>query len=192
MLVFGSFLLLCAAVPYLASRFSEPAAGHLTRVAERKTMPALAFTRTDGQTWSLQDHRGQVVLINLWATWCGPCQEETPGLVRLAAARSAKDLVMLGLSLDAGGATAANKTKVAAFVHRFHVPYPIAFPAAGSQMGFGVDAIPTTILVDRQGRVAKIYEGAVHQRVFEKDIDELLREPERAATVSAQSAQESR
>ncbi len=174
-LVFASFLLLCAAAQYLAGRLSQPGSGHLVHVEHRKAMAAISLVQADGQQWQLQNHHGQVVLINLWATWCGPCQEETPGLVRLVEQHS-HDLAILGLSLDAGGATELNKSKVAAFVHRFHVPYPIAFPGAGSQMGFGVDAIPTTILVDREGRIAKIYEGAVRQQVFQSDIEQLLRE----------------
>ncbi len=172
------FLLLCAVTPYLARRLSEPAAGHLTRIAERKPMAALTLLQADGRQWQLRDHHGQVVLINLWATWCEPCQEETPGLVRLANAHP-HDVAILGLSLDAGGATESNKAKIAAFIKRFHVPYPTAFPGAGSQMAFGVDAIPTTILVDREGRVAKVYEGAVRQQVFQRDIDQLLREERR-------------
>ncbi len=169
------FLLLCGAIPYLVPRLREPWAGSLTLAGERKPMAALSLTQVDGRQWRLRDQQGKVVLINLWATWCGPCQEEAPGLVRLAN-ESPDDLAILGLSLDAGGATAANQAKVARFVDRFHIPYPIAFPSPGSQMSFAIDAIPTTILVDRRGRVAKTYEGAVGSRVFRRDIDQLLRE----------------
>ena len=172
--VLAAFLLLFAAATYLSHRLGEPGAGHLTPAAQRKPLADLSLMATHGRPWIISQQRGQVLLINLWATWCGPCQEETPGLVRLASALPSRDLAIMGLSLDAGGSNQENLKKVSAFVDHFRVPYPIAFPSAGSQMEFGVEGIPTTILIDREGRVAKVYEGAVRQQVFQADIEQLL------------------
>src|SRR5580658_4065500 len=58
--------------------------GGIAPAAERRVMPDLAMRQLNGGTWRMVEHRGQVVLVNYWATWCGPCWEETPGLIRLS------------------------------------------------------------------------------------------------------------
>jgi cytochrome c biogenesis protein CcmG, thiol:disulfide interchange protein DsbE len=146
--------------------------GHLVPVGSRKMMPALVMERLDGGEWRLADHQGQVVLINYWATWCGPCQIETPGLVSLAQELGPQGLAVVGVSMDEG-----DRKKVKDFVERFQVSYPVVFPAAMSQLGSGMEGLPTTILVDRNGRVAKTYVGAVRRGDFETDVKALLREP---------------
>ena len=128
--------------------------------------------RLDGGVWRIVDHRGQVVLINYWATWCGPCQVETPGLVSLARRLGPNGLAVVGVSMDEG-----DRKKVRDFVERFQIPYPVVFPEEMSQLGTGMVGLPTTILVDREGRVAKTYIGAVGRRDFEADINTVLREP---------------
>jgi peroxiredoxin len=80
-------------------------------------------------------------------------------------------LAVVGVSVDEGG-----REKVRQFVDRFKVPYPVAFPEAMSQMPQGMAGVPTTILVDRQGRVAKTYVGAVAARDFREDVNALLGE----------------
>jgi len=180
--VLAVLLLLFAAVTFIAERLGEPSAGHITAIAARKPMPALELTDTANQPWTVSQHRGQIILINFWATWCGPCLQETPGLVSLAQAQLAqtptlKDLAVLGISLDAGGNNPANQAKVAAFASRFHINYPLAFPPSGSHMEFGVEGIPTTLLIDRRGRIAKTYTGAVRRQVFQADIQQIQSEP---------------
>jgi thiol-disulfide isomerase/thioredoxin len=171
--VLAALLVLFGLSSYLAGRTGSPHAGHLTPIAQRKPMSQLALTTLDGGLWQLNQHRGQIVLVNFWATWCGPCRQETPGLAALA---SDPAVALLGISLDAGGDTPANRAKVEAFTRRLQIPYPMAFPPAGSQLEFGLDLIPTTVLIDRQGRIAKLYEGAVRQAVFQTDISQLEHE----------------
>ena len=146
--------------------------GHIAPVESRKVMPALEMERLDGGEWRLEDHLGQVVLINYWATWCGPCQMETPGLVSLARELGPKGLAVVGVSMDTG-----DRAKVRNFVERFQVSYPVVFPARMSQMEFGMEGLPTTILLDRNGRVAKTYVGAVRRADFEADVNAVLLEP---------------
>jgi cytochrome c biogenesis protein CcmG, thiol:disulfide interchange protein DsbE len=141
--------------------------GGIVPVGERRMMPELAMAQLDGEPWRMADHRGQVVLVNYWATWCGPCWEETPGLIRLS--QEMKGLAVVGVSLDTGGTA-----KVQKFVDEFHVPYPVVMPERMSQMEFGLEGVPTTILVDKQGRVAKTYVGAVRERDFRTDVEALL------------------
>jgi len=160
---------------FLSQRHGEARAGGITPVAMRRAALNMNFDEMNGGKWRLQEHRGQVVLINLWASWCGPCREETPGLVRLYREDGSKGLEVVGLSLDVGG-----REKVRAFVQRFEVPYPIVFPEPMSQLADTVEGVPTTILVDKNGRVAKTYVGAVRREVFAADVEELLAESDLA------------
>ena len=169
-------LVLLGILSLVSHRFGGIRAGGLTPVGERKTMPDMVLQQVGGGEWRLGDFRGKVVLVNLWATWCGPCLEEVPGLVQVAESMGPKGLAVMGLSLDAGGATAENLGKIGRYVQRYGVKYPITFPEAGSQMEFGVDGIPTSILVDREGRVAKLYVGAVGHEVLQRDVGALLTE----------------
>ena len=146
-------------------------AGGIAPVNERKAMPALELAQLGGGEWRMADHRGQVVLINYWATWCGPCREEMPGLSRLARELGPQGLAVVGVSIDKGG-----RDKVREFVNDFKVPYPVAFPDPLSQMEWGMAGVPTTILVDREGRVAKSYVGAVRESDFREDVEVLLAE----------------
>jgi cytochrome c biogenesis protein CcmG/thiol:disulfide interchange protein DsbE len=145
--------------------------GGIRPVAERRVMPEVVMAQLDGGTWRTGDHRGQVVLVNYWATWCGPCWEETPGLVRLSREMGPKGLAVVGVAIDEGG-----REKVKKFVDEFRVPYPVVMPERLSQVEFGLEGVPTTILLDRQGRVAKTYVGAVRQRDFAEDVGVLLAE----------------
>lgn len=143
----------------------------LVPVASRRQMPRVAMEQLGGGVWRMEDHRGQVALINYWATWCGPCRVETPGLGRLFRELGPKGLAVVGVSLDEG-----DRGKVQRFVEEFRVPYPVAFPAPMSQLEQGLEGLPTTILVDRKGRVAKIYVGAMREGVFREDAKALLEE----------------
>jgi cytochrome c biogenesis protein CcmG/thiol:disulfide interchange protein DsbE len=155
----------------LAWHFGTKQSGGIVAVASRREMPKLALEQLGGGTWRMEDHRGQVVLINYWATWCGPCREETPGLGRLAREFGSKGLAVVGVSLDEG-----DRGKVRSFVDGFQLPYPVVFPAPMSQLEQGLEGVPTTILVDRKGRVAKTYMGAVREGDFREDVKALLEE----------------
>jgi cytochrome c biogenesis protein CcmG, thiol:disulfide interchange protein DsbE len=154
-----------------AWHFGMRQSGGIRPVGERRVMPDLVMAQLDGGTWRLAEHHGQVVLVNYWATWCGPCWEETPGLVRLSRELGPKGLAVVGVAIDEGG-----REKVEKFVKDFHVSYPVALPEKMSQMEFGMEGVPTTILVDKQGRVAKTYVGAVRQADFATDVEALLAE----------------
>jgi len=155
----------------LAWHFGARQSGGITPEGSRRMMPAVALEQMGGGTWRLEEHRGQVVLINYWATWCGPCREEMPGLIRLARELGPKGLAVVGVSIDQG-----SREKVKEFVDRFGVNYPVAFPEEMSQMAMGMAGVPTTVLVDKQGRVAKTYVGAVTERDFRADSGVLLGE----------------
>ncbi len=169
------FLFLAAALGLTAIglRSSSTPTG-VKPIASRKAMSLADLPELGGGHWRLADHHGQVVLINYWATWCGPCQEELPGLLGVARDYTPKGLAMVGISMDVGADAA---TKVRQFADRFHLPYPVAFPAQNWFSDPGVMALPTTVLLDRQGRIAKTYQGAVAPEALTRDITALLSEP---------------
>ena len=140
-------------------------------VKDRTRIADLTFPALDGTPWRLSEHRGQVVLINYWASWCGPCREETPGLIDLARDYRYQGLAVVGVSMDMGG-----KPAVEGFLREFHLPYPVLMPDLASPSAPAIDSLPTTVLVDRNGRAAKSYVGAVRESVFRADIDRLLAE----------------
>ncbi len=152
-----------------AWEFGTRKSGDIRPVSERRVMPASVMAQLDGGTWRMTDQRGQVVLVNYWATWCEPCWEETPGLIRLSQELGPKGLAIVGVAIDEGG-----RDKVQKFVDEFHVPYPVVLPERMSQMAYGLEGVPTTILVDKQGRVAKSYVGAVRQADFKTDVEAML------------------
>ena len=138
---------------------------------DRHPIADLTFPQLDGGSWRLSDHRGQVVLINYWASWCGPCRQETPGLIDLARDYRYRGLAIVGVSMDMGG-----KPAVEGFLNEFHMPYPVLMPDLASPKTPAIEALPTTVLVDRNGLVAKSYVGAVRETIFRADVDRLLAE----------------
>ena len=167
------YLLFAVAVLWIAigvETWSDEKAG-VKPVTDRTHMADLAFPQLNGGSWRLSDHRGEVVLINYWASWCAPCRQETPGLIDLARDYRYKGLSIVGVSMDEGG-----KRAVESFLSEFHLPYPVLMPDLASPAAPAIDALPTSVLVDRNGRAAKSYIGAVKESVFRADVDRLLAE----------------
>lgn len=166
-----AFFVAAAGFLSLSGLRSRRAAG-LTQ-AERGRQRALNLTTMDGGTWRLSEHRGEVVALNLWATWCGPCREETPALVHLSQEFAGSGLRVVGVSLDTG---ADRVERVRRFAAAYKVSYPLALPDPLSQMDQAIEGVPTTLLFDREGRLAMTYVGAVEERGFRRDLRVLLAE----------------
>lgn len=146
--------------------------GNVKPVAQRQTMPDFALHDLGGASWKLSTHRGDVVLVNFWATWCSPCREETPGLIRIAHNYAKKGLTVAGISMDEGGPSGVRK-----FLRDYGVDYPVMMPDSNFLLANEIENLPTTFLIDRQGRIAKTYVGGVREAVFKADIERLLSEP---------------
>ncbi len=110
--------------------------------------PAYGATTLGGDSVTLGDLRGKVVLLNFWATWCTPCRHETPFLDSLHARRSSEGLEVVGVSVDAGQA----RGDVEAFVREYGVSYTILLdPQMRGMDPYGVVGLPASFLVDREG-----------------------------------------
>ena len=145
--------------------------GHVKPVSARQPMNDFSLRDLSGGRWTLSAHRGQVVLVNFWATWCAPCREETPGLIRLAKDYRSRGLSVAGITQDDNPAAV-----VPAFIRNYGVIYPVLLPDSTFVLGNEIDSLPTTFLIDRQGRVAKTYVGSVSESVFRADVGLLLGE----------------
>lgn len=128
-------------------------------VAERgDPAPALNFVDRDGKSRTLAEFQGRPVLVNFWASWCGPCVEEMPLLDRFAAEQGENGVQVLGIALDDAEA-------VEAFLAQFPVAFPIVLDTPGPrdssvQLGNRRNVLPYSVLVDARGRVQKQKVGA--------------------------------
>ena len=121
------------------------------------TMPEYTAMLLDGSKFDLATHRNKVVLLNLWATWCGPCRAEIPELEKMHADYGPKGFEVIGVSLDEGGAETVKQ-----FVDEQKMNYPIVLDPEGKIANvFQTSVLPTTALIDRQGRILWKHYGQV-------------------------------
>jgi len=136
--------------------------------------------RTPAPDWELTDlnnklvkfsaFRGHVLIVDFWATWCVPCRVEIPHFVELQKQYRDKGLTVIGVSLDEQGPEVVKK-----FLKRFDVTYPVVIGNEKVVEAYGrIDAIPTTFVIDRQGRIVSRHIGYDDKAVFEKEIQSLL------------------
>ncbi len=108
--------------------------------------PDLALNRLDGGSTSLGDYRGQVILLNFWATWCEPCRDEIPDLEAVYRARMDRGFVVLGLAVEEPRET------VAPFVDEMGMTYPVLLDVQGSvKKVFRASGLPMSLLIDKEG-----------------------------------------
>jgi thiol-disulfide isomerase/thioredoxin len=147
------------AAPALAKVSPDLLTGTLARFSlakERKPLPDLAFTDANDKPVKLADYKGKVVLLNFWATWCGPCVKEMPSLDKLQAEMGKDKFVVLPLSLDG-----ASKAKVAPFYADKKLAHlGIYFDKGKKVLGaLDISVLPTSVLVDAEGREIGRLEG---------------------------------
>jgi thiol-disulfide isomerase/thioredoxin len=125
-----------------------------------------SFTDTKGKTHRLEDYKGRWVLVNFWATWCPPCLEEMPDLVKLHETR--KDLAVIGIAMEY-----QDPQYVKDFAENMFVSYPIVLgnEKIAAQIG-QVPGLPTTYLYDPQGRLSTYHVGALTREAVERYIDQ--------------------
>src|SRR5713101_4410722 len=131
--------------------------------------PDFKLTSLDGKPVTLADSHGKVILLNFWATWCGPCRAEIPDLVELQ--NKYKDrLQILGLVVDDGDQDAIKE-----FVEKFGINYPVALATNDIRMQYGgIAALPTSFVLDAEGRIVQKHEGLRDPILYETEIRSLL------------------
>lgn len=117
-----------------------------------ETAPDADFGSLAGETESLQDHRGKVVVLNLWATWCSPCLIEIPHLVELQSELDPEEATVIGLALDSGSADAIRRFWTRTL--NIEPTYPLWLGTVEqAEALFDARAVPTTLIIDREGRI---------------------------------------
>ena len=147
--------------------------------ASRSTTVSLSGTTVDGKAWSTaNDAAGKVVVVNVWGSWCAPCVDETPHLQQVWQSYSAsgKLVAFVGIDIKEGAATAA------AFLKANGVTYPsLSDSASGGQPMLALQgkaaATPSTLVLDRQGRIAARVLGATTASTLTALVDDVLAEP---------------
>lgn len=155
-LVAGAILAVLSAAVYiwLAAPDSAPASresgfANYVEAKELKPVPAIRFMDASGRVMTLEDFRGRVVVLNLWATWCTPCVAEMPTLDRLQQQLGEADAIVLALSIDRGGQEAVKEFYAKTGVSNLKV---FVDPTMRAQSDLGILGLPTTLIIDREGR----------------------------------------
>lgn len=156
-----------------ATASAAPAAQPATAPAALPVIgPAPKWNLKDvhGQPISSEQFKGKVVVVDFWATWCGPCRTEIPGYVDLQRKYGKDGLVIVGVSLDQAGPAVVED-----FVKKFGVNYQMVMGDDDVQTAFGgVEAIPTTFLIDRNGQIRDRKVGAESADEYHKKVAALL------------------
>jgi cytochrome c biogenesis protein CcmG/thiol:disulfide interchange protein DsbE len=149
----------------LAFAFFSPAEG---RPLQGDPAPDFSLTLLDGSEVSLSDLRGQVVVLNFWSSWCGPCREEAPTLQKVWEMYEGKGVIFVGVShKDAEDASRA-------FVQELGLTYLNgADPRGHISRAYGITGVPETFIVDAEGKVASFYMGEVQAEELMRQLAQL-------------------
>jgi thiol-disulfide isomerase/thioredoxin len=138
--------------------------------AQSPSAPQLALKNLNGHEFRLSDYKGKVVLINFWATWCPPCRQEIPDLIKLQRTYGKQGLQIVGITYPP-----EELPEVRRFARRLKINYPIAIGTKASKELFtSSDTLPLTVVIDRNGSVSEIIEGVMYPDEFEEKVKPLL------------------
>lgn len=167
-------MILCLVGLAGCNRPPSPVQAKETKVAAGEIgsrLPGFSATDIQGQHVSSADLSGKVVLIDIWATWCGPCKKEMPGYQKLADKYGARGFVVVGLKANMMPDTENPLT----FAKKIGVHYPLVVATDELLKKFGgLEGLPTTLLYDRHGILRKKVIGFEYTKVFESALKPLL------------------
>jgi cytochrome c biogenesis protein CcmG/thiol:disulfide interchange protein DsbE len=161
-------LLLCCA-SLASAQATDPQQPVIRLVGHPEPAPDFLLEGLDGKPVSIVGAKGKIVLLNFWATWCGPCRAETPDLVELQ--KKYKDaLQIIGLAVDVD-----EPEEVRKFADAFAINYPLAVAPLEVRMHYGgITALPTSFLLDADGRIVQKHVGLSNPLLYELEIRALL------------------
>ena len=142
----------------------------LMPAAERKPAPDFALKDSAGKQRTLKDYRGKILLLDFWATWCHGCKQEIPWFADLDRKYREPGVEVVGVSMDDEGWKV-----VTPFLKGAEVHYEIVLGDEETSKSYHIDGMPDTFLIDRQGRIAAVYNGMVDREDIEKNVQALLR-----------------
>lgn len=139
---------------------------------KRQTASDFRLNDLEGRPVTLLEHKGKVVLVDFWATWCPPCRQEIPHFNALYSDYRSHGFEIIGISLDEGGPEVVRD-----FAKEYRVLYPLVMGNRQVTQAYGgIRGLPTTFLIDKQGRIAYKYAGYQDKGTFEQAIQALLSE----------------
>lgn len=167
LLLFFTLLLVTAA----SHQSARPLESNGTGGAPRKAMN-FTLKRLNGKTFQLSAHMGKVVVLNFWATWCGPCRREVPDFVEMQNRLGEQGLLFVGISVDQEG-----KDGVRKFAEKYGINYPVMMDDGTVSRMYGpLRAVPTNVVIGRDGYIRYYIPGRLPKKRMEKLIMGLLRE----------------
>jgi peroxiredoxin len=171
-LVVGAILIVVVAFMLYASSKS-PRSG-IVASGGTQAAPNFALKDLDGNTVQLSDLRGKAVVLNFWATWCPPCKEEIPWFVDLQSKYGTQGLQIVGVSMDEGG-----KDAVVSFAKEMGINYEVLLGNSEvADLYGGVNALPTTFYIGRDGKVLEYVPGLISHYEVEQNIKAALATPD--------------
>jgi peroxiredoxin len=167
----STVLLTVAALAILFSCSSlPPVEAQVRPTKDRKAAPDFSLKDENGKSVKLSDYRGKVVLLNFWATWCGPCKVEIPWFMEFEQQYKDKGFAVLGVAMDDEGWQA-----VKPYLSERKVNYRVLMGNDSvTQLYGGVDSLPTTFVIDKDGRIASAHVGLVGKNEYLGEIQALL------------------
>ncbi|MBV9679065.1 MAG: TlpA family protein disulfide reductase [Acidobacteriaceae bacterium] len=139
--------------------------------AQRKPAPDFTLTDGEGQMVTLSAYKGDVVLLDFWATWCGGCKTEIPWYMEFNKKYRSRGLAVIGVAMDDEGMKVVDP-----FVKQKGIDYTIVIGNDALAKKYNLTAMPLTLLIDRSGRIAVSHAGVVNRVDFENAIQQLLGE----------------
>jgi thiol-disulfide isomerase/thioredoxin len=132
--------------------------------------PEFSLPSTDGKIVRLSDYKGKVVILDFWATWCGPCRKGIPDLIEIQK-EFGKDVVVIGISLDD-----RTKKDVVPYMKKVGINYPVAYGTLEvTELYGGVEGIPTSFVINRKGEIVDKHVGLIPKSEFIDQINKLLK-----------------
>ena len=148
-------------------------AGSVMAVPGKGKAPDFTLKSMSGSNVKLSEHRGEVVMINFWASWCAPCRQEMPLLEDLYKRYKDGGFTLLGVNVEEDSSAAQNLLK------QVRVSFPILFDNTNSvSQLYKVEAMPSTVILDRDGNVRYLHKGYLpgYEDEYQKQVRELIRE----------------